>query len=441
LGGEVREARARASEEQMNGARPRQPPPLVAAATPERAEDMTLDQLRGVITAGLEQPSRTLAQARNLARLVAELQRRGDADAAELQRTLKLKLAGDIATVRSRKGLNEAIRFADGAYALYPDSPVLRKSVTQMRLAAAEAVTRQREVDIAQAKRDLIVLMDEERVDDAWPGAVEALLQRLVDALSARDVFVEQARIRIAVLYLKRAAMMRAEQRLAEAARMLERARAHGAAATSVAQEEQLQAFAAARQKAAQAERDKVAQLDSLKQKLLAQAQANEVVDALATLKTLRASLPKSDVFVAEQAPAAIGSAYLRMASAAAQDGRLVDAIGLVGRGRSVARFTREFALAQNRYERYRAIEAEITDGQGIDVERIARDFSFFAEQDPIEEAAVAGWMIRKVLARASSASNDKVTARLAEIARRLTEHQASLRGKVAAPSAAAGRS
>jgi serine/threonine protein kinase len=437
---EVRNARAQAIEAELNGVRPA----VVAAPVPERAEDMTVEQLRAGIAAGLEQPSRTLAQARALAGLIAELGRRDATEVPELQRSLKLKLAGDIATVRNRKGVDEAVRFADGAYALFPDSPVLRKSLTQMRLAAVEAVARQRDAEIAQAKRNLIALMDERRVDDTWPAAVESLLQRLASTLSPQDLFVEQARIRVAVLYLNRAAALRAAQRHAEAARMLESARIHGAAAGPVAIEAQLQAQALAGQKMAQAERDKVAQIESLKQKLLAQAEANDVASALATLKVLRESLPKKDAFIAEQGPAAIGGAYLRMASAAAQDGRLTDAIGLVGRGRAVARTTPELVRALNRYERYRDIELELGNSTVIDVERIVREFSAFAEQDAEEEAVVARWMIRKVLARANAASSVKISTRLADIARRLSEHQATLHGEAAdapAPAAGSGRS
>jgi serine/threonine protein kinase len=440
---DVKVSRAQSVQAELDGARPTSRATAVAAATPGRAESppapemtpatMSEDQLRSSVTAALEKPWRTLAEARSLARLVAELGARDAADAAELKRSLKLKLAGDVATARRREGVDAAIRFAEGAYALYPDSPVLRKSLTQLRLVAAENQAQQREIDFAQAKRKLTALLDDRSVDDSWPQAVEAALQRVTAGVSPNDMFVQQAQIRIAVLYLTRAATLRQAMRLNESARMLEAARSHGSSAASIAAEEKLLAQALTSQKAEAAERDKGAQIEVTKQKLLAQAQANEVVDALATLDTLRAALPKRDPFVAEQAPAAIASAYLRVASAAARDGRLGDAISLVGRSRDVSRTTPEIVRAWNRYERYKAIERELALGNSIDVPYILSAFTQFAKEDAEEESAVARWMIRKVVTRANTTSNVKAASRLTAIARQMSEHQATLSSQPAA--------
>jgi hypothetical protein len=229
------------------------------------------------------------------------------------------------------------------------------------------------------------------------------------------------------VLYLTRAGMLRQAGRLNESARMLEAARTHGASIASIATEERLLVQAQATQQVEQAERDRVAQIEATKQKLLAQAQANDVLGALATLDALRATLPKRDPFIAEQGPAAIANAYLRGASMAARDGRLADAISLVKRGRAVSRTTPEVARALNRYERYEAIERELTDGNSINVLDILSEFSRFAKEDAEEEAEVARWMIRKVVTRANTTSNVKTANRLSDIARQLSEHQARL--------------
>ena len=220
---------------------------------------------------------------------------------------------------------------------------------------------------------------------------------------------------------------------------MLDAARVHGSPAASIAAEERLLAQAQVGWKAEQAERDKAAQLEATKQKLLAQAQADLVVDALATLDVLRATLPKRDPFIVEQAPAAIAGAFLRTASIAAREGRLSDAISLVQRGRAVSRQTPEIVRSTNRYRRYMAIEEELSDSNSIDVQDILRDFSRFAKEDAEEEAAIARWMIRKVVTRANTSSNVKAATRLSEIARQMSEHQAALASQPAtdAPAAA----
>jgi serine/threonine protein kinase len=439
VGDEVRDARAQALDAETNDARTPPPAPVIAETPPQpgRVEDMTVDQLHTALTAGLEKPTRTLTEAQLLARLVAELAQRGAEDTTELKRTLKIRLAGDVAAIRSRRGIEDASRFAEGAYALFPDSPALRKALTDTRLAAAELATQRRDLGIEQTKRNLTALLNERRPDDAWPAAVEALLKRLTSELSADDLYLKQANARVAALYVTRAASLRSSQRLADAGRMLASARAHGAAADALAAEEQLLAQAQAGQEAAQAERDRVAQIDSVKQKLLVQAQANEVVDALETLRILRASLPKQDAFVAQEGPAAIGRAYLRMASSAARDGRLVDAIGLVDRGRAVGRTSEDFEVARRRYLRYRALAVELSNGAIPDVDRVRHDFALFASQDLDEEAAVARWLIGKLVARSNTTANLKLAGRLSDIARQLNEQQATL--LAGSPNATAG--
>ena len=58
----------------------------------------------------------------------------------------------------------------------------------------------------------------------------------------------------------------------------------------------------------------------------------------------------------------------------------MADAISLVIRGRAVSRATPEIVRALNRYERYKAIERELTDGNAIDVPYILSDFTKFAK-------------------------------------------------------------
>jgi serine/threonine protein kinase len=443
---EVKAVRARAAQAEVDGVRVESPVPAVAATTPGEMTpaNMSAEQLRSLITGALDKRFRTLAEARSLASLVAELGARDAGDAPELKRIFKLKLAGDVASVRRREGVDAAIRFAEGVYALYPDSPVLRKSLTQLRVVAAETQAQQREIDLAEAKRKLRALLDDRSIEnDSWPQAVEVALQRVSANVAPDDVSVQMARIRIGVLYLTRAATLRQAGRLNESARMLEAARTHGASGASIATEERLLVQAQATQQVEQAERDRLAQIEATKQQLLAQAQANDVLGALATLDALRTKLPKRDPFIAELAPAAIAGAFLRTASMAARDGRLADAISLVKRGRAVSRTTPEVVRALNRYERYEAIERDLTEGNSIDVPDILKDFSRFAQENAEEEAAVARWMIRKVVTRANTTSNVKTANRLSSIARQLSEHQATLSGAPAAeaPAAVAERS
>src|SRR4029453_16656643 len=99
-------------------------------------------------------------------------------------------------------------------------------------------------------------------------------------------------------------------QRVSEAGRMLDRARQLGADATALAAEEKLLAATRATYEAEARAREQAAQLAARKEKVLVQAQANQVGDALGTLQGLRADLPKKDSFVEQEGPLAIARAY-----------------------------------------------------------------------------------------------------------------------------------
>src|SRR6185312_17395129 len=111
---------------------------------------------------------------------------------------------------------------------------------------------------------------------------------------------------------------MRGSQRLTEAARMIDQARVYAPQSADLAAETKLLADARSALETAAQQRNRMAQLDALKNKLLVQARANEVNEALASLQELRSNLPAEDGYLAVQAPQAIGGEYLRLASNAA---------------------------------------------------------------------------------------------------------------------------
>ncbi len=102
----------------------------------------------------------------------------------------------------------------------------------------------------------------------------------------------------------------------------------------------------ALREETAAQQRNRLAQLDALKTKLLVQARANEVNEALASLQELRANLD-GDGYIAVQAPEAIGNAYLRLASSAARDGRFSNAVSLTERAKDMAPSIADIALRE----------------------------------------------------------------------------------------------
>jgi hypothetical protein len=392
--------------------------------------------LRARFAAGLAQPAVTLTDARGLAEMIDELGRRGAGDGLEMKKQLKIRLALQIAVIRRQGGIDPAIKYAEGAYAMFPGSPVLKRALIDVRVADAQRAEQRREGTVAEVRRHLDALLDSRRVDDQWPAAVEQDYKWLDAYLADDDPYMIQAKRMMATLYIGRAVSLRDAQRVTEATRMIERARQLGADPATLAGEEKLLAAARATQEADARAREHAAQLAARKEKVLVQAQANQVGDALETLQGLRTELPKKDPFLEEEGPLAIARAFVRLASAAARDGRFDDAVTLVGRGRDLARSSREISDAKQRYTRYRAIDDILRKRVDIDTRSIRKELASFAKQEPEEVSAVTRRWARNLSLRATAAPDAHTADRLGQAARDLGEQEVEAVGAEAAAAA-----
>src|SRR6185312_5804216 len=106
---------------------------------------------------------------------------------------------------------------------------------------------------------------------------------------------------------------------------------------------------------AAQAQ-EQSAQTEALEQKVLVQAAANTVNDALATLAQLKGRLPANDPFLTKDGPTAIGRGYLRLAASAALDGRFDEAESLALKGRTAVPTFAPLGAAEQRYAQYASL-------------------------------------------------------------------------------------
>ncbi len=406
-----------------------------AVARPESVQTLSEEQLRSQLTAGIAQPDLTLAEARQLAGIAKDLSRRGAADATALERALKIRLANDVAAIRKRRGVDAALRFSEGSYALFPDSPLLKNTLTDLRQSAAQREAQRRVVTVERMKQSIETLLASQ-IDDGWPAAIEAQLQQLAAAVPENDTYLGDARQRTAALYMRRAVELRRSQRIAEAGRMLERGRELGADPTALLVEDKLLAEARAQQQSDDKVRARAAQLSALKEKLLVQAQANQVIDALATLQQLGANLPKKDTFLVDEAPQAIARGYLRIASITVREGRYKEAINLVDRARDLVRSSDELAAVRKRYARYQAIDGMLANRRSIDAQALRKELAELAQPDPDEAAIVLSRLARTLVTRINTTQDVNEAARLAAAARELFQPElgAASAGGPAAP-------
>jgi Protein kinase domain/Sulfatase-modifying factor enzyme 1 len=420
---------------------------LVAAGLSFDPEDATLADLRDEAQRALGE-QQLLARARTLEESLAALQgaqasfadldsRRAEIielrsvapDSAVLasvqqfaQREVAAQTAALIEQGAHAQALDLVARHADLLPATFVDQQ-------RERLASAQGAAEQRATAVAQIKSRIDSLLAEHNADVAWGAQFDQELRRLAAYVSAGDAYVTDAKARAASAYVEEARELRTAQRLAEAGRMLEQAREYAPRSADLPAEEKLLADARTARDAASQQRNRLAQLEALKQKLLVQARANEVAEALASLKELRTNLPQDDAYLTAQAPQAIGGAYLRLASIAAKDGRYANAVTLTTRATEVAPTMTGLGAVQERYSRYQAIDQTLRTASTIDVAATRGELDRLARLDAAEAAAVKQRMARDLVARIRSTSDAAATARLTAAAQELFAGELALKG------------
>ncbi len=294
----------------------------------------------------------------------------------------------------------------------------------RQRLASAQGATDARTAAVTEIKGRIDSLLLEQKGEASWGEQFGNELRRLAVYLPANDSYVVQARERAAAGYIDEARTLRSAQRLTEAARMLEQARLFAPRSNDLRAEEKLLADAHAARDASSQQRNRLAQLEALKHKLLVQARANEVTEALASLEELRANLQANDTYLTVEAPEAIGSAYLRLASTAAKDGRFDNAVTLAARAAEIAPKLAGTASARERFTRYQALDQMLRTAQSIDVAATRAELAGLERLDATEAALVKQRLARTLGARIRASSDTALVDRLTRAAQEIFADQ-----------------
>ena len=306
--------------------------------------------------------------------------------------------------------------------------PVSFVDQQRQKLASVRGAIEAQQAAAAQIEARIDTLLKDQKLDTAWVTQLDHELRQLAAYVSENDAFVTRVKVRAAEGYLAQARAFRGSQRLTEAGRMLEQVRAYAPQSTELAAEAKLLADARTAQENAAQVRNHLAQLDALRTKLLVQASANEVNEALASLQELRANPDANDGFIVVQAPAAIGGAYLRLASNAAKDGRFANAVSLTGHAKEVAPELQDLASASERYARYLALDQTLKSGNAIDATSTRNELDRLGRQDAGESAAVKETLARDLVARIRATSDASAVQRLTSLARDVFGNQAAVK-------------
>ena len=288
----------------------------------------------------------------------------------------------------------------------------------RQKLLSARGAYQDEQAALAQLKTRIDTLLQNQKTDADWSAQFDRELRQLGAYVSASDPYVAQIKARAAEGYLGQERILRTSQRLTEAGRMLDQARIY--APQSVEAEARLLAQARSVQETATQERNRLAQLEALKTKLLVQARANEVNEALTSLQELRANLPADDGYLALQAPQAIGNAYLRLASNAAREGRFANAVSLTARAKDIAPSLSDVAPASERYSRYQAIDELLKSSNAVDANATRAELDRLGRQDAREAMAVNERLATEFGARIRATSDAAEVKRLTSEAQQI---------------------
>lgn len=318
-------------------------------------------QLRAVRLAGLKRDlSAGLANAQTLAAFdpmhdgLSALRTLAPDDVLFNQSQVRLQelLDHEFQTLTARGSYDSAqdlvAQYADIARPEYVE--VKRVALESARNKSDGGAATKRDATVASLKAALDVLLKAPAPDDRWDTQVEAQLAKLSAYLPKTDAYLIGAKRDAATSHVATARELRAQSRLSEAERSLQRAVAYAPQLAAVVEEQQQLMQLQARQDSQRKEQKRLAELAALRQKLLDQATANEVDEAMASLRDLRAGLASDDPFLNTTAPKAIAGAYVRLAGIAARDGRFDSAVTLIDRALQIDRSNVQAVALRERY-------------------------------------------------------------------------------------------
>ncbi len=264
------------------------------------------------------------------------------------RRQIQSLLDREMQALVARQSYDEAqallARYADVAQPQYVERK--RAELQAARRAAGIAEDAQAPATIRTALNELL---QKAAGDDAWDIQVHSQLARLAAYLPPTDTDLATLQSQAAQIHVGAAAALRSQGRLSEADLSLQRAVAFAPALPAIAQERQLLTRMRAEQDARDREQKRLAELAALKQKLQDQATANEVNEAMATLRDLRTKLPTDDPFLTS-APKSIAAAYVRLAAIAARNSRFDTAVSLIDRSLELDRSDAQVTTLREQY-------------------------------------------------------------------------------------------
>lgn len=249
----------------------------------------------------------------------------------------------------------EALRLAEEGRRLFPDEKQIADSVEQAQLALNQLKADQRQQQFAELNRDAEALLAVDKLNDVTSVAFDQLLEEMV-SLGADSDQVQSLRTQAAISYVRLAQILTADNRFEAANEALNTATRYDADLGTISSQVAATSKAQEQYSSEQESRRLAARIDGLKQSFRTQVSANDIKQATTTYKELAGKLPADDLFIQQEGPDAIVSAYLRVTEQLAKRNSYTRAIKLLQGARPYATDITVVDEKQREYERDRSL-------------------------------------------------------------------------------------
>lgn len=336
------------------------------------------------LATALRGPKQTIESARAALQLAEKLQNRGVTDpvVAGARREIQNQMLAEIRATIEKSGPDSAIRYAEQASALLPESTALSTVLVDLRKASTDRQLQARTTAISGIKAEIDALVKTPKLDEKWWRDTNAQLRRLAAYLPDSDPYVVGVKRTMANSYIAAARKSRDAKSLSEADRLIERAAQLTPTHPDLASERKLVADARAQQDKVAQQTKATADTEALKQRLRDQTKADDI-EFLGTLRILKQTLPENDTFLRYDAPMLMAESYTRMATKAARRGSFEEAVTLLDRGVENASGLLALRNMRDRFARLVALNEQINTGAEISVRDFRAGLDAIAKNDP----------------------------------------------------------
>ncbi len=195
----------------------------------------------------------------------------------------------------------------------------------------------ERSIPPEQRKQTIIEMLNAPFSNRQWSTTLTVQFNLLKEALGEKDPWVVEHTDMIRDIYIAQAKEMRLAARYSQATNVIQSAKSVVPPTSELLSEEKRILAAKTEYENEQKQKAELARIEGAKQTLLTQAKANDVKGAKESLNKLRKTLSSKDPFLLDDAPIAIGNAYLRLAQTSARRGDYASAVDLVQAGLEIA--------------------------------------------------------------------------------------------------------